>query len=109
MKPQLSLKILYLPNCDDSPNVEGCSHSHCGISYTLQSHLASPYRQGKEVTVLRCSQGSAKYRHGLRGKAVSPWSPALLHALRNKIIKNSGAWLNIKDSQSLSWETGTHF
>lgn len=45
MKLQLSLTVLYLPNCDNSPKVEGCSHAHHGISYTLQSHLASPYRQ----------------------------------------------------------------
>lgn len=39
---------------------------------------------------------------------MSLWSPALLHALRYKIIKNFGAWLNRKDSQSLRWETGIH-
>lgn len=33
---------------------------------------------------------------------------ALSHALRKKIIKNSGAWMNIKDSQSLSQKTGIH-
>lgn len=33
---------------------------------------------------------------------------ALSHALRKKIIKNCGAWMSIKDSQSLSQETGIH-
>lgn len=108
MKPQLSLTILYLPNGDNSCKVESCYHTHCGISYTLQSHLASPYRGVRKSRCWDAAKGGVKCKHGLRGKAVSLWSLALLLALRNKIIENSGAWLNRKDPQSLSWETGIH-
>lgn len=102
IKPQLSLTILYLPNCENSHEVESCSHAHRGTSCTLQSHLVSPYRGVRKSWCWEAPKGGAKCKHGLRGKAVSLWSLALLHVLRNKIVKKSGAWLNRKDPPSLS-------
>lgn len=106
-----------------APTDEGWPLALLGISHTLQSHLGAPHRGSEKSQCWDAAKGGTSCRHKLWGASlakVQPFTPpqqsramslvflALSHALRKKIIKNSGVWMNVKESQSLSQKTGIH-